>query len=290
MPATLGSEASRIDEFLGKLTDLPPMPASCLKLGELIQDPNCEVADLARIIEQDAGIATRLLKLANSAFYSVPGGVHSVQRAVQFIGFSAIHQLVLCLQSHAILNQSGSQPPPWLAAHSMGVAVLTQQLANTARIPGREVSLAAGLLHDVGRLAAFTLAPKAMELYAAKVAAGANHSRELEIEVLGVDHEEIGRRIAERWKYPKLLVQVISDHHGEGAPPAAGATDDAQRMCDLVAIADAWSHSLGRGGFGEGPRSMTVHESRLQRTKLPPVPAPDQRKALQAALDAAQSF
>jgi putative nucleotidyltransferase with HDIG domain len=228
--------------------------------------------------------SVRLLKLANSAFYGVRGGVSSVTRAVSFIGFSAVQELVLCIQAHGMLEGTGRGTPRWLAAHNQSVAALSRWLAVKHAPAVRDQALTAGLMHDLGRMALFALFPAQVAAYLEGLSRGIEGGIEAERTLIGVDHEQVGAVVATAWRFPAALVQVISNHTGE-VPPASGGTYDAvQRLCDIVAVADAWAWQLGNPGV-PGGKAIEPHPTRVARAGLTASPLPEDRAVLLKALN-----
>src|SRR3954465_7763558 len=84
-------------ELLAKLEDIPTLPVVAVKVNELINDPNSSSADIADVLKKDQVLTGKLLKLATSSYYAIPGGVTNVQRALAFLGFNTLAQLVLGL-------------------------------------------------------------------------------------------------------------------------------------------------------------------------------------------------
>lgn len=272
-----------LDELIGKLEELPPLSDTAARLAEAIEHPACSIEKLAAVVERDATLAQRVLKLANSAFYSVPGGVASINRAVTFVGFSSVHQISLYVSSMAILNQTRTMPPR-LVEHAATVATIGRYLAVEKRLANRDAALAAGMLHDLGWLALHALFPEVCRHYAAAVEKGADHGEPLEQEVMGVTHQEVGTRLAANWRFPAALACAIGGHHGPGQPPET--LDDAhQQLSDVVAVADAWASVFGKASMGAAvPGSGRIDSARLLRLKLGEAPTPEQHAALEVLL------
>ncbi len=249
--------------LFSKIESLPPLPEVCLRLREALDDPRCTVKVIAKLILQDPSLTSELLRLANSAYFSVPGGVGSVERAVQMMGFGAVQQLVLCAVSSQLLQRAGEQTPSWLTEHSQAVALLSHRLAAEAKIPLKELALAAGLLHDVGRLALLVVEPEKSRAFAEKVRAGAQPSLALEAECFGADHQQAGAWLGAHWKYPAALTEVISRHHTFAAESAA--------LTDVVAVADGWVWELSSANTNSRFREV-LDPQRAQRVGLPVAP------------------
>ncbi len=241
-----------IDEFVDSIEQLPSLPESCRKIEEIIEDPNAAPSDLAAVIETDAGLASRIFKLANSPYVAIPGGVDDLARAVSFLGFSTIHQIVICVQSYELLGKCGATIPPWINKHSLAVAAVSEFAAARLGLPFPPKAYTAGLLHDMGRLAIAALYPKSLETYCETVSAGAIHSLELERDTMGVDHLEVGFELADYWNYPPVLAAVISSHH----PPLASYPEQwgsgPMELAEVVSIADNWAWQAGVKGIPSG--------------------------------------
>lgn len=267
------------DEVVARLDELPPLSDTATRLSEAIGRPSCTVDTLVTIIEGDALLAQRVLKLANSAYYSVPGGVASIKKAVSFIGFSSVHQIALVVSSLAILTKRNPIPPHVLK-HASAVATLSRALAHERALAKKDMAVAAGLLHDLGWLALHALMPDVCKQYVAAVAGGAAHGAALELQHFALTHADVGARLAAKWSFPPTLVTLVSEHHGPGAPTPA---DEAvEQLTDVVSLADTWAWQLGRPGLAL-PAGVTVPAAlpptRLLRLKLQNAALPEERRA-----------
>jgi HD-like signal output (HDOD) protein len=274
-----------MEQLLDKLKQLPPLPDVCIKLGQLVEDPRCTAQSMAALIEKDAALTADLLRLSNSAFYAVPGGIKTVQRAVTTLGFSAVHQFALCMLSNSVLKRAGSGLDAVMAGHARAVSAISVKLATDAKVIGREMALAAGLLHDVGRMAAQVLLPEKMREYQER-ASKAGFSLQLEREVFGADHLQVAGRLGIHWHYPPPLMAAIEHHHGSpaDAPAAPRAT-----VADAVAVADAWAWALGYPSSANGT-AVEIDPTAAARLNLPALPADADRPALKALVENAVAF
>ena len=95
--ATARKTNADYSELLAKLQDIPTLPVVAMKVNELINDPNSSSADIAEVLKKDQVLTAKILRLVNSSYYAIPGGVADVQRALAFLGFNTLAQLVLSL-------------------------------------------------------------------------------------------------------------------------------------------------------------------------------------------------
>jgi putative nucleotidyltransferase with HDIG domain len=284
-----GEDQMNIDELLTRMKALPPLSQNCFRLEELLEDSNATPNDLAEVLMSDMGLTAKILNLANSAFLAIPGGVDSVVRAVTFLGFSTIHQMVLCLESYRILGEQSVAQPDWLSSHSRCVAAVSSYLEDGLDQPLEHGSFSAALLHDVGRLTAFVLFPEQFKVLLKAEKDPDVDVLELENHYLGLDHQQIGFHLAKHWKFPESLRWVISDHHGPGNKPADVSQEQAQRTADLVAVADYWSWFLKRPGLISVDKK-SVHQSRLDRLNLLDRPSDAERDKLKLLIEQAPNL
>ncbi len=237
------------EQMSERIRQLPSLPEICNTLEDLLDDPTSTPSDVAAELEVDMVLTSRVLRLANSPYCAISGGVDNLHQAVTFLGFSTIHQIVLCAQSHAFLRECGAEIPAWLLAHGRAVAVVAEGLAVQYELPFPPKVQAAGLLHDLGRLGLAALYPDSLECYVQVLRRGAQHSLDLEREVIGVDHQTAGQTLVELWRFPPMLSQVISAHHDSSASVTSGSMPYGQETLDLIAIADWYAWDLGHPGL-----------------------------------------
>ncbi len=89
------------DYLISKLDELPTLPTIVYELSQVIGDPMSSTSDVEDIMKNDQSLTTKVLRLVNSAYYAIPGGVSNLGRAIAYIGFDTVHQLVL---SASIIN------------------------------------------------------------------------------------------------------------------------------------------------------------------------------------------
>jgi len=194
--------------------DLPTLPEVVSKILAEVESENSDVGRLTYFLESDPAISARILRVANSAFYGLEREVISVQRAVVVLGFITVRDLVLSTAVFDALSGKNQMALDfedfWL--HSLGTAraahLLSRKYCPSALNEG---CFTAGLLHDIGK---YLLALVLRERYAAIVRQAETSKcrlRDLEAERLGTTHAEVGAKVAEEWKFPVLLTQVIGN-------------------------------------------------------------------------------
>lgn len=230
------------------LKDLPPMPQVVQKARKVLADPNSSFSDLARVIESDQGIVTRVLKMANSPYYGLSGNVSSVKHASIVLGTKTLMELLDLACSSEILGQTLegydlAAGDLWM--HSLAVANGSQLIARRVN-PSLELdAFSAGLIHDVGKI---ILDPYILERKA-KFRSFASQRRDTflaaEKDILGFDHAELASEVCERWQIPRHIVMAIRYHHD----PAPSGKD---MLSHIVHLADAAAIMSGIGAGIDG--------------------------------------
>lgn len=223
------------------------MPQVVFRLVEAMGDSRTDAAALERIIESDQALASKVLSLANSAFYGFAQQVTTIRRAVVAIGFDELQLLALgtgladVFDPRSIPERFDGQG---LWTHCLAVSWTARALAVQAghRAPG-EIQMA-GLLHDLGKLVMATHVADELERIWQLVDQGLPH-HDAESR-LGVTHTAVGRLLAAKWMLPEVHLTVIHKHH---RPTPNGPHYEA--TC-LVALANDLTKELGFGSVWRG--------------------------------------
>lgn len=230
------------------LEDLPPMPQVVRKAREVLSNPKSSFGDLARVIESDQGIVTRVLKMANSPYYGLSGTVSSVKHASVVLGTQTLMELLNLACSSELLGQTlegYDLAAGDLWVHSLAVASGSQQLARRIHPDLALDAFSAGLIHDVGKIILDPYIKERKKDFQAFVAEPDSTFLSAERDILGFDHAELASEVCQRWQIPAPIVRAIRYHHH---PMAAGG----DTLSCIVHLADAAAIMSGIGGGMDG--------------------------------------
>lgn len=230
------------------LKDLPPMPQVAEKARKVLSDPKSSFNDLARVIESDQGIVTRVLKLANSPYYGLSGNVSSVKHASVVLGTKTLMELLNLACSSEILGQTLegydlAAGDLWM--HSLAVANGSQLIARRINPALEQDAFAAGLIHDVGKLILDPYIKERKPEFQSFVSMGNKTFLAAEKSILGFDHAELASEVCARWKIPVHITKSIRYHHD----PMPSENDI---LCYMVHLADAVAIMSGIGAGIDG--------------------------------------
>ncbi len=226
--------------LLAEVDDLPSIPETLIRILKVIDDPSSGPADLTRVVRMDAPVMAKVLRLANSPYYSAHADLTDINRCVAVLGYRSVRQVAICITvasslMSAVENAGGQLDYRELWRHSVVTGAVARHLARLTGYPDPEEAFTAGLLHDLGK---FVLEVYAPQTYGRLVRD--RHDRgmtmvEVERAAFGFDHAELGAAFAESWRFPPLLVHAFGEHH---QPVLGRATSREGRVTALVALAD----------------------------------------------------
>jgi diguanylate cyclase (GGDEF)-like protein len=213
-----------------------------MRVTQAAADPESSINDIAKIIQQDAGLSAQVLRSVNTSFYSPRAKITSPVRAVGYMGIHAVRNLVLCLAARKRFEIKADFPIQefWLA--SLSRAAAAQRLAEKMGIPGPSELFTLGLCQDLGVL---VLVQERPEL-GPELAQAIRHPADLRLvqeQKLAQGHDELGYRMFTEWQLPEQLTEPIRYHHRpERAPEAsrvhARIARAAEAIADLLVVED----------------------------------------------------
>ncbi len=235
-------------KILSSIKDLPPMPQVAQKAREVVSDPDSNFKDLAKVIETDPAIASKLLKIANSAYYGSVGTVASVQQASVLLGVKTLQELLTIACAAGLLSgelegydlESGEM---W--KHSLAVAAASRIIAQKDHPALAEDAFSAGLIHDAGKLILSPYVNERKDVFLMLMEPEDVSFLSAEGKILGFDHAEIVSDVCEKWQIPKHISTAIRYHH---CPERSNRNG----LAYILHVADAVAMQSGIGGGVDG--------------------------------------
>ena len=195
---------------------MPAFPKSVQRVLELTRDVNSTPKDLVEVIDKDPVLTVKILKVVNSAYYSLPKQITSVGHSVVYLGFNTIKNLALSIAAIGMLpktNEAGFDGQQYLL-HSLATAAIAKQLALKVDDADPMDCFIAGLLHDFGKVVLSQFMPKEFRA-ALDISEKNGTSLHLAVrEVIGVDHGVVGAMLVEKWRFAPKLVETIRHQYG----------------------------------------------------------------------------
>ena len=260
-----------VHEIIAKLDELPTLPAVVYELNKIINDPMSSTGDVEKIMSNDLSLTAKVLKLANSAYYAIPGGVTSLQRAIAYIGFDTVNQLAL---SASIIKALGSEENASFDArefwkHSLGVAMASEVIATEMKYKTPSDLFTCGLVHDMGKIALFIVA---REQFCAVLKQAKDYKSsmvEAEDALDSARHNHIGFELATKWRLSYQIQISVANHHQKDPTMRGGLSQEGNLVVDIVYLSNLLIHALQFGHSGHG-KVLGLPKDTLDRLGLGP--------------------
>jgi HD-like signal output (HDOD) protein len=243
--ATLPQSDSLVAEALKKVTTLSTLPEVTARIVTTVEDPKSTAASLHKIVAHDPALATRILKVVNSAFYGLPGQIGSVERAIVLLGLNAIKNIAVAASLGQLfrgvkLCEGFTAKDLW--THCIAVGVTARELAKQMKLPIADEAFLAGLIHDTGMLVSLQVWPEKLKQACETARTSERDFCEVEREIVGVDHQQLGQGLAELWKFPRSCQLVAGYHH-----QPTSLSDNNRLLATIVFVADTLCCKQNRG-------------------------------------------
>lgn len=192
---------------------LPSLPAVAAKLIELTGDPDVQISEIAKTVQQDQALAGKVLKTVNSSYYGLPNRCGSIDRAMGYLGLNTVKSLVLGFSLVECTSSSDHEGFD-LVGHwrrTLMGATASRTLAQMFKLSDKDEVFTAALFQDMGMLATFT----ALRDVYMNVASGVEHGQlsKLESAEFGFTHAKVGGALARKWSLPDNIADAIDFHH-----------------------------------------------------------------------------
>lgn len=255
---------------------IPSMPQIVTRLLEITKNPNYQQKDVINLLSTDPGVASDVLRLANSALFGVTRKVGSLNQAVALLGMKRVRTLVVgrCMADRVNAGACSNLDSSYYWRRSVATAALSAQFADQIIPQRREEAFMSGLLSDIGVVVLSKAFPSqygpVVESYAPLKSVGLV---EREQEALGVSHAEVSALVLERWMLPEDMVEAIRYHH---TPPPDDLPEAAVKLAGIVGGSSEIARLLC-----EAPDEDSIHDVCTQAMQAVGLDLP----TLQHALD-----
>lgn len=287
-PAEAAQRQKTIDEALSEILHIATLPEITLKIIEVVENPDSTAKDLHQIISNDPALCARVLKVVNSAFYGLPGQIGSINRAIVLLGLNAVKNIAIAA-SLSKLFRGGQISPTFNArdlwAHTIAVGAASKLVAERANMGVADEAFLAGMMHDIGIVVEIqALRPKFTQVVDQIAGKDGGTFLDVEQQVIGVNHQDFGRALCERWKFPQSFALAAGFHHR----PLELDRDRRSLAC-VVYVADVLA-VRGRIGYVGTVSNTELNHDVLGELKLTPVAIEQISAALPEAFKVADQF
>jgi len=247
---------NRINKHID-VNSIPTLPAIAMEAIRLMEGEDSSFDSVADLLKNDQVLMGRILHYANSAFIGSRVEVATISRAISLLGFNTVRSLILsvsvfdCFKGN-LAAKKDDFVSFWL--HSIGVAVTAEILAKRLGFTVPDEAYLAGLMHDIGKLVCYLQFPEEFAGVCDALAQQGGYGTskpialDIEDEIMGTNHTEVGKLVAEQWMFPEPLIKALWLHH---QPVFQTILPDQKNLFQLIRFADVVcvSHRIGSSYF-----------------------------------------
>ena len=234
---------------------LPSLGSINIALRELLSAENRYTGQIADVIRRDPSLTARLLRLVNSVYYHQTTPVNSIEEAVFYLGTRQIRQLAMITPVIDDFQKlTGRTQFVWRSfwQHCIATALLTREVITVSGVQPEDADYVAGLIHDVGKIImASCFGDRFVEIHQ-RAATEPKGLRQIEVEVLGMDHAELGALYLQHHSLPEVMVETARFHH---------SPELARRHPKVVAAVQIANLILHQSKIGASGNNLPVSES-----------------------------
>ena len=216
--------------------DLPAIPAIVSKVVNMLDDVDADSDAIADLMLSDQVLAARVIRVVNSPLYRPNSEITSVKRALLFLGFRSVREMILTsyfVGAFKGREESFDIKTFWM--HSFNVGAIAKCIAGMVGYRDTEKANLVGIIHDIGKVFLGHYFKEEYGGMLAMISGKPYTTYEAEVEVFGTSHCEVGLCLAQRWNFPTAYCDIISYHHTSEL-----ATED-PFLTAIVSLADYYS-------------------------------------------------
>jgi putative nucleotidyltransferase with HDIG domain len=237
------------DKILKSIKNIPAFPAVAMKVVALMDSPNYSIMDVADLVKYDQAITANILRICNSAYFGLRHKVVTINDAVMRLGQQNIVRAVQAAGASTFYKKAKGYglEANKLWEHSVGVALMTQILSRRIFKCEDAKLYTTALLHDIGKVIMGEFVDESFPQIHDLVSKEGISFLDAEEKIIGINHADLGGRMASQWNFPKDMMDAIIYHHRPDL-----MQDEGNSGAWLVYLADQACIMMGIGLGSDG--------------------------------------
>jgi HD-like signal output (HDOD) protein len=238
--STAAAAAASLTAKVALVQGLKTFPFVAQKVMSILGEPDFKIADVARAVRDDPALGAKVIRVANSAFYSRGRDVTSFDQAIVRLGRGTVREVVAAVSTMDLFADSSGIGRRF-RDHCAATASISQVLVRRLAPALGEGAFLIGLLHDIGKLLLISAGEQLYETSPADSIAKPDRAHLIELDALGFDHAVLAGQILWHWQIPEPVPQVVAWHH---RPALAFRDPDVGALTAILRIADHLERAL----------------------------------------------
>jgi len=258
------------NDIIHSINVVRPIPQIILKVVQMINDQNYNIQEVASNIKKDQVISAAILRLCSSSYLGLKEKVTSINRAFALLGEKNLFKIIISASMELYFSntaQGYSLCKGALFQHSLGTALISEELAKFTGVVKPEIAYTAGLLHDIGKVVLDQYISSAYPLFYRRTQIDMAELYEAEKEITGFTHSEAGGVLGERWLLNESLIEMIRYHHHPELASVNPELSHVVYLADLLMTKFQAGQELG--SLDKGDVSLRLKKIGLTSSQFP---------------------
>jgi putative nucleotidyltransferase with HDIG domain len=241
-----------ISHILKKVHALPPLPAAVERLCQLTSDTEADLDEIVHVLESDEALTSKVLRVANSAFYGFSEKVGDISQAIVVMGIQGVKSLAVGVAFYELgaeipANSRLSREQIW--RHSLSGGCAARMLAEYFKLENWKEAFVGGLLHDIGKIVFMKHFTDEYNQVLEEAENSWKPLKFIECEVFGIHHAAVGAELCQYWRLPASLISMVYDR--DFSVNRKAPLSDRERMICAVLLGDNLARMSGIGTDGD---------------------------------------
>jgi HD-like signal output (HDOD) protein len=231
-----------------QVNSLPALPATVTKVMAISANPESSANDMMQAILPDQAMCSTILKVANSAFFGIPRGVSTIERAVVVLGYEEIRNIVIgkaIFSSFPMLSKENKNTVSLFWEHAFTCGLASKIIGSHLKRSPSEFFIA-GLIHDIGKLAMLMAFPNEYPILRELSNPNKSDGSAEEQAKFAISHDKVGLQMANKWFLPEQLAVAIGYHHSPQDAPGYKDFPLIVQIADILALMYCHSNCMER--------------------------------------------
>jgi putative nucleotidyltransferase with HDIG domain len=255
--------------FTQNIKKIPTIPAVADKIIEIVGSRAAYIGNVVETIEKDPAISSKVLSLANAAFFRKGTPVLTIRDAVMKIGFDNIRGIALGISLLTVFkggNAERVEQYSQIFRHCLAVGFISREIERQLNDDGNDDVFTSGLLHDLGLLVAHSFLPDIFDQVQDRLKRGRRYV-DAERDVYGFDHGDIGAWLADKWRLPDVIRDAVYYHHDVAGAEYFRKNVAIVHIADYIAVRKGYS-PIRTGGYEYELEGVALDALGISRFKV----------------------
>lgn len=239
--------------------NLPIIPQVVSEILNIPANSGISSKEIEDILKVDPYLTSRLLKIANSSYYSRQREIKSIKDSITLIGLKKIKAICLLIAGSEIIENKKDIFFKQFWNESINTAFISKSIANeTGKSSIEDDIFTGGILHNIGQAILYNFSNDKYNNILNKIENNIDPLTELEKEEFGIDNHNVAAGVLQSWEFPQLHIEVVKNYLN------VSSHSNFQSILDVISISKLLNMRLNNIELNEKQKvKFLTYQSRL---------------------------